>query len=689
MDLKSYDLTKLLDNPVSFLNENFPDEFSFYGIDTLIAQLNEEIRIQDRSLITLFEQKAISGDKVHEKFENLQLVTNKLASSVKEIHERSKKGESSLKLLSSDIRALHNAKINICETIVALKRILMFSNMLEDLSKSAKSRNYREASGYVVVLRELRESLRLLNKSPSVRKLLNSCDSLLEKLKDQVIEDLEVKLGLKLTDVQHEDPLNVDDVCLCADSLGDEIREHISNKYSSNLKNLYQNSFLNSFDLKTVDNLNHRFSWFRRMMNEFDDNFRGKVPLSWGIYEKSTDAFVESLRTQLIVRDILSQSHQSLSANSLVSCLLRCREFEDELETRSSQNTEKEAVPQRAPVEFPEVLEPEAPAKKTKRPEISRMLSSCFEGYLGPWIASEEAQLSDLLSRIISDNDSAIMLVFVSARELFSSINARLQATMTISCEQALYEMFLVFKKVVNKYNHHLASKVYLVQRTVDLESMAKIAGNTIATCDYCLDLLDKLTDEIRETISQTFVELVTFGAEKEKVSSIKSDCFKHLLDFMCTFLPYTTNSQVEVSGPSELLLKNERLILKRLEVSTQCLPNVYLYHITNKIARNYLAHFKDLIFSLNYVSDGITQQLLLDAYEMRRFLTEKVKELLKTLPQGYLDSVSAEMEKLETLIKVLTAPDHSNEAYEALLTENGGSCTQQELDIILNIKRL
>ncbi|XP_953772.1 uncharacterized protein TA16785 [Theileria annulata] len=713
MESKSYDLNKLLENPVGFLNENFPDEYSFYAIDSLISQLDDEIRAHDASLIRLFEDKAVAGDRVHERFENLQLVTNKLEAKISEIKDQSKKGESSLKLLSSDIRALHNAKINICDTIVTLKRILMFSHMLDDLSKHAKERSYAEASAHVVVLKELRNSLNPLKKSPSVCKLLSSCDSLLHKLREQIVEDLEHKLRLKMLDAQLvEQQLQLDKLCLCADLLDETIRESISNKYSQHLKNLYENNFYHSFDLKTVDNLNHRFSWFRRTLNEYNEGVGLQIPMNWYIYEKSAIAFVQSLKSQLIVNfsyfenfiiEVLNESHQSLSANSLVSCLLRCREFEDELENKFRQNyskaisENKDKVKAADSVEFPEVLsEVNEEEKVGKQPELGRMLSSCFENYLGPWIASEESQLDDLLSRIISDTDSSIMFVFVSARELFSSINARLQVTMTISSEQALYEMFLVFRKIIAKYQQHLSGRFALVKRTTDLELLAKITGNTIATADYCLEMIDKLSDEIRDNISHTYSGLITFTNEKEKISAVKSDSFKLLLDFMCTFLPYSTEANLDVSGPSDLLLKNENLIIKRLEVSTKYLPSVYLYHITNKISRNALAHFKDFIFSLNSVTEVLTQQLLLDTFELRRFLTDKLKELLVTLPQGmvysvfsYMESILNEIDKIESMIKVLTTPNNCKESFEGFLTENGGPCTQQELDILLNIKRL
>lgn len=111
---------------------------------------------------------------------------------------------------------------------------------------------------------------------------------------------------------------------------------------------------------------------------------------------------------------MLSETHQSLSASSLVSCLLRCREFEDELENKFTQNQSKlsgdlvDKVKTADNVEFPEVLsEVKEDEKLEKRPELGRMLSSCFESYLGPWIASEESQLEDLLSRIISDTGCA------------------------------------------------------------------------------------------------------------------------------------------------------------------------------------------------------------------------------------------------------------------------------------------
>ncbi|EKX74173.1 conserved hypothetical protein [Theileria equi strain WA] len=691
MDEKTtYDIDKLLENPVHFINEHFPDEYSLCGIDSLISELNEELEHQDKQLIKMFEEKAVTGQLAHEKFEHLQFATNELMLQINELQEQSKRGESSLKILSSDIRALHNAKINICDTILALKRLIMLSNTLDDLSETAKSRNYKETSGYIVILRELRELVDPLKNAPPVAKLIQKCDSLFEKLEEQLIEDLETALGLKMSELMDDNLPEINNMCVCADALGDSVRKHISQKFSSKLSQDYQNMFYLAFDLKTTDGINHRFSWIRRSINDFDDKYGESMPSSWGIQVSSTWLCMKKLRDQL--GDILRESHQTLGANSVLSSLLRCKEFEEELDCRLSQYTNENAQsPESAPIEFPEALQlnSKVTEKKIHKP-FKGILSRCFESYLGPWIASEEVQLMDLLARILVDDtkDSAIMMVLFSAKELFSAINTRFQATISISCEQTLFEMFLVFKRLIGKYQQYLKERAEKLQKNTDLKLFTKLSGYVIATCDYCLESIDGLSDEICEIIASAYVELVNFSVEKEKLTATKADAFKCLVDKMCQF-SHNTDEIVEIYGPSDELLRNEQQVLESIKHSKEHLPSTYLLHIVNKVPRSLMVHFKEILFSLNTVSDVLGQQLLLDAYELRKFLLEDIKQSVENLPAGYVQNVTSEMDKLQSLTKVLNTLEHNTEAYHALLIENGGSCTRDELDLILKIKKV
>lgn len=68
----------------------------------------------------------------------------------------------------------------------------------------------------------------------------------------------------------------------------------------------------------------------------------------------------------------------------------------------------------------------------------------------------------------------------------------------------------------------------------------------------------------------------------------------------------------------------------------------------------------------------------------------------------GYVDAITMEMDKLQTLVKISISPNEykteidcefffikrNDNVFTAMLTENGGPCTKEEIDKILSISR-
>ncbi|ORM41553.1 Vacuolar protein sorting-associated protein 53 A [Babesia sp. Xinjiang] len=677
-----YDLDKFIANPIDFLNEHFVDESSLGEIDSLIIDVSAEIRNQDRKLMDVIKEKAISGELAHERFEKLQCATNDLIAKMAEIQIPTMRGEQSLKILTADIRALNRAKYNICNTITSLKRILMLSTMLESLREKAKHRKYEEAAGLAVVVRELYQLVSPLREAPPVVRLLTSCNSVLDELKQQIIEDIEIMLDLSTTQSCLETPLELYEVCNCADAIDDSVRKHIASKYAANITQSYENVFSMSADLKILDNIHERFAWLRRIINEFDEKYGTDVPEHWNIQATGAWAFLDACRNQIVAA--LTSSPKPVEASVILSTLLRCKEFEQELDYRISNYGGSPRPIERTAMEYPEVVPSPKVATSDAEPKKNLIgaLSRCFENHLGSWVANEEVQLEDLYNKIVSSKeDGVIMLVLRSAKELFSAISVRLKAVLAVSCEQTLFEMSMVFRRIIAKYQVYLQERVSKIDKNAPLSTLSRQGGYIIATCDYATEMIEHLNDEIVEAIVPAYKEQVNFSSEKEKINVTKANVVKRVVDESCKFAPITPN----IVAP----LKNlEQRVIEAIQTTIEHLPSGYLHYMTNKVTRGAMAHLKDTIFSLDNASEGYCQQLLLDSYSLQKLLSESVSVLVDPLPLGYVEATTAEMNKLQTLLKVLNSSSDSLGAFDALLIENGGCCTKEEIDQIMEIHR-
>lgn len=677
------DLDRLIENPVDFINERFVDECSLSEIESLIGDVNAEIRKQDTKLMEIVKEKAITGQVAYEKFEKLQCATNDLINQMAEIQTPTLRSEQSLKILTADIRALNRAKVNICNTIVNLKRMLMLSTMLESLGEKAKSRKYNEAAGLTVVVRELCQLVQPLREAPPVVKLLTNCGNLMNDLKQQLTEDLEIMLSLSTSQAYLDIPLELEDVCKCADAVDEGIRKHIANRYAMYITQSYESMFPVCLDLKSLDSMNERFAWLRRTITDFDEYYGSGVPEHWQIQAAGAWAFFETCRNQIV--STLTSSNEPFQPGVILTSLLRCKEFEQELDYRLLNYSNEPPPVDRHTVEFPEVLTNKTTREKTyeQKRSLKGVLSRCFENFLGSWVSNEEDQLNQLYSTIISSaEDDVILNVLSSAKELFTAISVRLKAVMALSCEQTLFEMSGVFKRVVAKYQGYLQERLNKIERVAALPTVAQKTGHLIATCDYCIESLDHLYDEIMENIALAYKDQVNFSVEKEKILTTKSDAVKRFLDDSCRFQP--------VGSTHNTTLKElQDRVMDVIKLAVEFLPGLYLHYVTNKVTRGAMSHLKNAIFSLTSVTEAYCQQLLLDSYALHKLLTEKVPEIVDPVPLGYAEAVSSEMDKIQTLIKVLNSQESHAGAFEPLLVENGGNCTKEELDQILAIQRI
>ncbi|EDO08716.1 putative vacuolar protein sorting-associated protein 53 [Babesia bovis T2Bo] len=677
-----YDLEKFIDNPIDFLNEHFVDESSIGGLDALIVEVNEEIRRQDRKLLDVVKEKAISGELAHERFEKLQCATNDLIAKMAEIQVPTMRGEQSLKLLTADIRALNRAKSNICKTITHLKRILMLSTMLDSLRERAKIRKYDETAGLALVVRELYQLVSPLREASPVVRLLTKCNSILDDLKQQIVEDIEGIMGIGTTQSNLQVDVELHDICKCADSIDDSVRKQIATKYANYVRRGYEKAFSSSFDLKVLENISERFAWLRRTINEFDEKYSSDVPEHWDIQASGAWAFLDCCKNQVVAS--LTNAPNAIEASVILTTLLRCKEFEQELEYRISNYVTESQKVNRPSVEYPEVVpaESDSDIRKEPRKSLKGALSRCFENHLGSWVSSEEVQLEELYNRIISSKeDAVIMLVLRSAKELFSAISVRLKAVLAVSCEQTLFEMSMVFRRIIGKYQSHLQGRASSIEKGATLTTLAKQGGYIIATCDYATEMIEHLYDEIQEAIVPAYKEQINFTKEKEKINATKASVVKRLVDESCKFSPITPN----IVAP---LKKLELRVMDVIKTTIEHLPPGYLQYMTNKVTRGAMAHLKETIFSLDNATEGYCQQLLLDSYSLQKLLLESVKALVDPLPLGYVETTTAEMNKLQALLKVLNSPDASLGVFDALLIENGGCCTREELDQIVSIHR-
>ncbi len=140
-------------------------------------------------------------------------------------------------------------------------------------------------------------------------------------------------------------------------------------------------------------------------------------------------------------------------------------------------------------------------------------ISECFEPYLKSYSESEERKILESIETAMQNGDKLETIdftIFGSSLHLFKSIKGSLKRCISFSTSKALFDLHITFKNVFRHYSRllkrHLPNKLGSEQEKIVLtdEQEAK-ACIVINTCEYCLETVPGLHNQIQEKIDEQY----------------------------------------------------------------------------------------------------------------------------------------------------------------------------------------
>ena len=92
--------------------------------------------------------------------------------------------------------------------------------------------------------------------------------------------------------------------------------------------------FILLYQASTIDNTARRFSWLKRTLRKFDEQYQKVFPTSWRMAELLCEEFCFTTRQHLI--DVLEETKHTLDVETLIGALKKTIEVENELSERFS-----------------------------------------------------------------------------------------------------------------------------------------------------------------------------------------------------------------------------------------------------------------------------------------------------------------------------------------------------------------
>lgn len=344
---------------------------------------------------------------------------------------------------------------------------------------------------------------------------------------------------------------------------------------------------------------------------------------------------------------------------------------------------------------------------KTNRPmpPLLTQASSAFDKYMSPYIDLEKENMNEQLTSAVSD--SAVdtrgeLPVFTSSTALFVYIKNSISRCTALTRGTTFFNLYRAFEESLKKYAAVLSQKLppQIPASNIGGLSIASLSSNSsgntasfklavgeevtvchvIDTCEYCADTVEALEDLIRDKMEENLKEKIDLSSSQEAFYDVTAKGLRVLVSGLENRVElvfkemYSINwGTIDVVGEESPYVASVNEVVQPFVLSVQKLiPSSYFRNFCDKFAAAFTNLYYNSVIRLKRISESGTQQLLLDAYNLKTLMLKLPVLADKTEvsaaggmssaataipPAMYTNSVTKEFNRIETLLKLIATP--------------------------------
>ncbi|KAJ9106321.1 hypothetical protein QFC21_001467 [Naganishia friedmannii] len=642
------------------LRQLIPDRDALGSITQIQSSLNEEVLAIKREIATLKQE--LTRDQDPERMQLVQSLIGQLIHQINIIREKASEAEAIVKNITSDIQRLDVAKRNLTTAITAVKRWNMMYYLPCNLP-SAQTRGLADTTCASIfkAVNQLSIPLKPLTANPSVATVFRDVHEAQASVKDKVSRELD---AFFIPDPNRPPDLNiVKEACLVVDVLGDDYRNHIIERYIATELKEYRRIF-SAGEAAQLDNFPRRYAWFRRLLKTYDDEHAAIFPTAWHLGKALVAKFAESTRSDLVG----ALEKEKPAVNVLLEAWQATSEWESQMSRRFSQP-------------FQQII---GASGKT--------LVSALEAHFNIFTEAQDAALSDMLSvhrgarsrsslegASAFDSTETPVTVLPSSTELFYFYAQTLEQCGKYTTGKGMKDLADVFKKWLRIYSDDVliaSMKRVESRKSVDGRPNAQEIKNAcliLNTADYCLQTSSQLEERLKQTVDAPYNDRVSFEAEHEQFIGVVSACLLVLqkeLENACepafaAILKTPWMNLENVSGRSAYVVdlvgsirQVADLVRERIEQKRHM--RSFADRAVGVISNRFTA---SVVKSRPLKKIG-AEQILLDIQAVKACLLDLLEGSAEKANATYTKLVLKTTGQLETMLKVVLAPDDPPEGF-------------------------
>ncbi|WWC62062.1 uncharacterized protein I303_104651 [Kwoniella dejecticola CBS 10117] len=680
------------ENVMARLSKDFPDAESLSRHQQIHARLQLEIMDVREEVARL--KGELKTDQDPGKMSKIQTQISQLMLQINVIREKAAEAEAIVKTITTDIQRLDTAKTNLTSAIQMLERWGMLRNAHAQLKDLLPTKRYKDMSQALSAVTHLLTPLKPLSGIPAVAEIFKAAEADRKSIQEKVAVDMDA--FFKQDPNKPVDRRTIAEVCHVIDVLGGDFRNHIIERYLQLQLAEYRRIFKSTDEAGQLDNVPRRYAWFRRILKHHDEEDASLFPPSWEMTRLLVSNFSEYTRSDLA--NVLAKSTPAV--NVLLDALQATLDFEAGLSRRFE-------------MPFEEVTAGGL-TSRSGNGSVKWTISSIFDNYFNVYVDAQDRAISDMLSKyrgprsrssmegaMQTESDNPVPIILPSSTELFYFYGQTLEQCEKYTKGEPMRKLSKVFAKWLKVYSDDVlmaGMRKETGRRSFEgRENLQEVrnACMILNTAEYCQNTSLQLEERLKDKIAEEFKEDISFQNERETFSTVISSCINMILrelESSCepafaAILKTPWMHLENVSGRSAYIVDLVGSIKQIAEVvRTRVEGKKYIRNFADKAVGVVITRFTQSVIKSRPLKKIGAEQILLDVQAVKACLLDLPEPHPENSTNVYTKYVTKNTGQLETMLKVILAPDDPPEGfvqnYCLLIGDRSFSNFQKILDL-------
>ena len=317
-------------DPVAYINQKFPTESSLSSLDTFILGVASQISVLDDEISRAVQSQSQAGQQASTEIAAAQCSIQELFDKISDIKAKASHSERMVQEICADIKKLDFAKTHLQSSITSLKRLQMLTTAVGQLELLAHEYQYREAANLLDAVNQLLSHFDRYTAIPLIAEIRQRVDAIKADLKKHVHRAFR-EIGQLVDSIADANMMveelpggmkSLSDACLVVDALGPAARRELLEEFVQLQLVPYERLFGQDKAHFSLDQVERRWAWFKRLLKTVDQKFALICPAHWRLSLRLCLEFTERTKIHLVVLLTMMESRDDTDVHALLKVCL-------------------------------------------------------------------------------------------------------------------------------------------------------------------------------------------------------------------------------------------------------------------------------------------------------------------------------------------------------------------------------